>query len=764
MSTSSQSTIGGSSNFQLESQSAFRGSVSQHDFTVDSEVTDLRQVLLDFQPTFYSQLEEQFQQFRAIKVSFIVTIEYQNTRFRNNEPFYMYLRSSLHLLYQRAEIPEAVKSMNEQIMLRNENFMQNGSNLQISKIFYVSLAFTRFAPLAGSGYRELPEFLDLKRAIINVKNTDNRCFGYAILSAIHPLQVNAQRAHRYLLHFAGAGLDRISYPVEPTDVPMIEEQLNLKINIFSFYDDTGKARYPLYVSKREHYTKEIDLLYWGGHYAWIKKFSAFIYDLSPKHSIKFFCKRCFGVFLTESTYTRHQEICSRPDFDSVIYRFPPPGQKIKFTSIKNQLRAPFIIVADFECLLEPIPVDKTALRHRRSHCYSSHTPCSVGFYILSSSEANYQSRYYTHTGPDVVKWFLENLEQCASELVTGLKNFKPLCMTQDDWASFNQATQCWICQHQFDQRFPELKVRDHDHLTGQYRGAAHSICNLQLQQRIQIPVFFHNLRGYDGHLIARATELFPGTKIRIIGQGFEKYLSISFGPFLVFKDSFQFLGYSLEQLCTELAKSGVDRFQHLKREFPLCDAEKFQLLLRKGVYPYEYMDNWEKLDLPHLPNRDQFFNSIKQAQCDEQDYAHAERVWQSFDCHCMRDYMNLYLKTDVLILADVFENFRKFSLENYRLDPVHYVSSPQFSWDAMLLYTGCEFELISDPAMFHMLDHGLRGGVSMIIHRYAKANNPEMGVQYDSAQPLAYITYLDANNLYGHAMSQSLPIRDFHWL
>ena len=127
----------------------------------------------------------------------------------------MYLRSKLHLLYQKAEIPEAMKEMNEQIMLRNENFMQNGSNLQISRIFYVSLPMTRFAPLAGSGYKELPQFLDNKGAIINVKNTDNRCFGYAILSALHPIQVNGQRAHRYIMQvvwkYRGSASTRASH-------------------------------------------------------------------------------------------------------------------------------------------------------------------------------------------------------------------------------------------------------------------------------------------------------------------------------------------------------------------------------------------------------------------------------------------------------------------------------------------------------------------------------------------------------------------------
>ena len=108
-SQSSQSSSNGSSNFHLESQTAFRGSVSERDFTVDSEITDLRQVLLDFHPTFNAKLQEQFQQFREVKVSLIITLEYQNTRVRNNETFYISLGSKHHLLYQEAQITHAMK-------------------------------------------------------------------------------------------------------------------------------------------------------------------------------------------------------------------------------------------------------------------------------------------------------------------------------------------------------------------------------------------------------------------------------------------------------------------------------------------------------------------------------------------------------------------------------------------------------------------------------------------------------------------------------
>ena len=127
---------------------------------------------MDFQPTFNCQLQEQFNQFRALKISLFITLEYQNTGFRNNDRFYMYLRSTVHLLYQESEIPDAMESMNEQIMLRNDNFVQNGSNLQISKIFYVSLAITRFAPLAGSRFKD-PEFVDKKEQLPTGKTRTN---------------------------------------------------------------------------------------------------------------------------------------------------------------------------------------------------------------------------------------------------------------------------------------------------------------------------------------------------------------------------------------------------------------------------------------------------------------------------------------------------------------------------------------------------------------------------------------------------------------
>ena len=176
------------------------------------------------------------------------------------------------------------------------------------------------------------------------------------------------------------------------------------------------------------------------------------------------------------------------------------------------------------------------------------------------------------------------------------------------------------------------------------------------------------------------------------------------------------------------------------------------------------MCNKDRYKEDRLPPRAEFFSRLCNRECSEADYAHAQRVWEKFKCKTMFDYHNLYLKTDVLLLADVFESFRAATITNFGLDPAYYVSAPQLSWDCMMKMTGCELTLLNDPAMFEIMNRNLRGGVSMIMKRHAQANNKYMGDAFDPNKSSSYIMYLDANNLYGWAMSESLPYDDFQWL
>ena len=183
--------------------------------------------------------------------------------------------------------------------------------------------------------------------------------------------------------------------------------------------------------------------------------------------------------------------------------------------------------------------------------------------------------------------------------------------------------------------------------------------------------------------------------------------------------------------------------------------------MKKG-FPYDWFDNLDKLDNKELPPREDFFNGLENKELSKDDYDHALNVWKTFKCTTFKDYHDLYMKTDVLLLGDVFENFRKVCLKIYELDPAHYFTSPGLSWDAMLKETGIKLQLLTDVDMYRFFELGIRGGISMISHRYAKANNKYLK-DYDSKEKSNYLLYLDANNLYGWAMSQLLPTGNFKW-
>ena len=185
--------------------------------------------------------------------------------------------------------------------------------------------------------------------------------------------------------------------------------------------------------------------------------------------------------------------------------------------------------------------------------------------------------------------------------------------------------------------------------------------------------------------------------------------------------------------------------------------------MQKGVYPYEYMDSLDRFDETCLPPQEAFYSSLSDEGITDDDYKHAQEVWDTFNCATLGDYHDLYLKTDVLLLADVFENFRQTALSTYKLDPAHYYTLPGYSWDCLLKCTNVSLELLTEPDMYLFVEKGLRGGISMVSHRHATANNQYME-NYNNEEPTSFIKYLDANNLYGWAMSQPMPRGGFQWV
>ena len=214
---------------------------------------------------------------------------------------------------------------------------------------------------------------------------------------------------------------------------------------------------------------------------------------------------------------------------------------------------------------------------------------------------------------------------------------------------------------------------------------------------------------------------------------------------------------SLDKLVSNLPK---ELFKYTSEEFT---GDKLSRMSQKGVYPYDYMDSCEIFNQTELPTKELFYSVPNDQHITSGEYDHARKVWETFSIKTMSEYHDLYLKSDVLLLADVFDSFRKTCLQYYKLDPCHYFTSPGLTWDAMLKMTNIELELMTNVDMFQFIEKGMRGGVSYISNRYGKANNKYME-EYDEESPSKYIMYLDANNLYGWAMSQYLPTGNFRWM
>ena len=245
--------------------------------------------------------------------------------------------------------------------------------------------------------------------------------------------------------------------------------------------------------------------------------------------------------------------------------------------------------------------------------------------------------------------------------------------------------------------------------------------------------------------------------INAIPKNMEKYMAFMLGNHLTFIDSFQFMSSSLDKLVSNLPK---DDLIYTSKVFK---GKRLDLMSRKGVYPYDFMDSYEKFNQRELPNKDQFYSILSDQHITDDEYDHANKVWNTFMIKAMGEYHDLYLVSDVLLLTDVFENFRKTCMQYYKLDPCHYFTSPGLSWDAMLKMTNIKLELMTDIDMFQFIEKGMRGGVSYIENRYGNVNNKYMK-EYDEKAPSKYIMYLDANNFYGWAMSQYLPTGNFKWM
>jgi hypothetical protein len=643
------------------------------------------------------------------------------------------------------------------IMARIETFQNLGSNWIILNIesHYVNIAM--YKPLAGSSYVKLPaDISNSMCGLINMKNNDEECFVWSHVRYLNPKARRAtditQKDFRETLDYEG-----IDFPVKISDIGKIEVKNSIGISVFGYKGN--KQFYPIRITKAD-YEDHMELLLLSDeegsrHYVLIKDVNRMLCSVSKHDHKQHFCLHCLHSCTSKEILERHKETCLEVNGTQAV-KLPKEGTKIKFKNHRNAMPVPFVIYADFESMLVPEErkdLSDTDENTSSTTLYQTHKACSFGIKTVCHYDNKYSGDYQSYVGEDAANIFLKTVikESVKCRLMVNQIFKKKMVITPQQEAEFLRARNCHICGNDLC----DDRVRDHDHVTGMYRGAAHNICNLKHRITWKIPVVFHNLRGYDSHLIMQEIGKFK-MEVNVISNNMEKYISFSLGKNLVFIDSIQFMSSSLEALAGNLSP---EDFAIVGKRWK---GEDFKLVTQKGVFPYEFLDSLDKLNTKGLPRKEDFYSTLNESGISDKDYERAQRVWDHFNMKTLRDYHDLYLETDVLLLADVFENFRKTCLESYKLDPAHYVSAPGLSWDAFLKKSGEEVELVSDMDMFQFFEKGIRGGTSYIAHRHSTANNKYMKTHDEEAEE-KYLMYLDANNLYGWAMSQPLPNGDFKW-
>ena len=587
--------------------SAFNNYIDQ--YVIDgNDYNDALVFLSDAKPSITNVLDTN----RGIKaILYLICIMYRQTNAGVSKQEFAF-HSAIKLILENTDVGEVYNEMADEIeasIQKVENAESSGWVLD--KIKNLTLHTAKWDPLNAGSYIDLPANLKNKKAIINMKNQDNECFKWCVLRALNPVEKNKERVDKNLISKQDTiNMVGIKCPVDFRGIDRFESlNPNISITVLGYNQD--ERVYPLKVSKYTGCEHDITLMLLkdgeNSHYCLVNNISALLASQINNH--KGTRNICLNSFKCKKSLNDHKEYCYNNECVKTI--MPEPGTFLRFKNFLHSEKVPFVVYADTEALIKEIHNCDPNPNKSYTKKYQKHEPVSFSYYIkcFDNSVCEPILRTYTKTTPegeDAMDVFIKWLE----EDVKAIANIKPkkMIFTEEDKERFNESKECWICE----EPFKDNKVRDHCHYTGRYRGPACNSCNLKYRKPKFIPVFFHNLSGYDSHLFIKKLGS-PNENMDCIPNNEEKYISFSknikVGQYkdkktgelkdktfkIRFLDSFKFLPASLGTLVNNLPK---DAFNNLEKYYT---PEEARLIKRKGVYPYEYMNTEEKFKETKLP-------------------------------------------------------------------------------------------------------------------------------------------------------------------
>ena len=440
-------------------------------------------------------------------IKFVETLKVTFTKISDGEIVYKtaYFNSPAQTIINNLEITESFQMSKQQILNKIAQWISEGSGWTVKSVENHYLNVVKYQPMRGSSYIKLPtELRNSAKGLINMKNEDNECFRWCHIRHLNPQDKYPQRIKKvdkqYIKNLNYSGIE---FPVTTKQYNKIEKQNKININVFGYED---RQPYPIYVSK-EKYEDCMDLLLIteneNKHYVLIKDFNKLMYNQTKHKERKHFCMYCLQCFSSERVLTYHKENCIQMNGTQAIKMPDEDNNILKFNNFHKQLPVPFVIYADFEAITEKISSCQRNNDKSYTEAYQKHKDCGYGYKIVCCYDDKYSKDVKTYRGEKAVYKFMEAMLEVKYCKKVMKKEFnKPLRMTKEDEEKFQKAKECHICDKKYTNK--DIKVRDHCHITGKYRGSAHQECNLKLRvnpEEIKIPVIFHNLRGYDSHFI-----------------------------------------------------------------------------------------------------------------------------------------------------------------------------------------------------------------------------------------------------------------------
>ncbi|UZO08242.1 uncharacterized protein OCT59_028500 [Rhizophagus irregularis] len=678
----------------------------------------------------------------------------------------------------------------------------------------VYLEISAYQPLRGSSHFELPKPWNKPQlGIINPKNNDEFCFHECIKAhlrsetfrregrrAQHLNEISRNRRYGSMVNFTG-----INAPASLRDIDRFEENNpSFSVNVFkpvlSENDKELKTHKldPLRISeynyRREHLVDLILFTQGEEEVGWHR----IMRNWNKHHDHKYFCRHCLRApfsrldlledHIAHNCHGRNNPYAGQREI------FPKKGKHIsQFTNIKALLKAPFVIYPDNECDSNKLD-EKEEDKNKNTVKIQKQVNNSFG-YVMIQNDSEIISNVFRRTANSIEeKWknMLEDLEM-VKEI---LRNPVELKMTARDWENHNSARKCYLCEGLLQEvRYNKAKYFDNE--TQKFNGAAHQGCirtvcdarrikykkslyrtehltkkeekafneavkcvickkNLKEEKKnklkpdeIKIPVIYQGGKHYDFHLELLELGIITEEKIDPIADNMENYKSFTIGQFK-FIDTIQFQLPSLEKIASNL-RGGVNSPDELAKRFPILaqcfPKELLPLLTQKDEYPYELNDPG-RFSRTKLPSREEFNTTLGGLNYCKQGCKKCKHEIKGKKCD-----------------ADAFQNFRAVMIDAFELNPANYITLPSYAFDVAKKVTKVKLELFHEGQedMHEFVQRIMRGGNSMAPRRIAKANFPGMK-GYNKKRANKWLLYLDANNLYGWAMIQHLPIRGFRWL